>query len=52
MSDQDNDIYPEGDASVIAKIRPKTKKPSMYKVLLLNDDWLVFDVAFWRLHLA
>ena len=39
MSDQDNDIYPEGDAGVIAKTRPKTKKPSMYKVLLLNDDY-------------
>ena len=24
---------------IVAKTRPKTKKPSMYKVLLLNDDY-------------
>lgn len=27
------------DTGVILKTRPKTKKPSMYKVLLLNDDY-------------
>ncbi|MGC9954970.1 MAG: ATP-dependent Clp protease adapter ClpS [Rhizomicrobium sp.] len=26
-------------AGVVAKTRPKTKKPSLYKVLLLNDDY-------------
>ena len=25
--------------SVVTKTKPKTKKPSMYKVLLLNDDY-------------
>ncbi len=25
--------------SVVTKTRPETKKPSMYKVLLLNDDY-------------
>ena len=25
--------------SIATKIRPKTKKPSMYKVLVLNDDY-------------
>ncbi|MFQ5783814.1 MAG: ATP-dependent Clp protease adapter ClpS [Alphaproteobacteria bacterium] len=25
--------------SVVTKTRPKTKKPAMYKVLLLNDDY-------------
>ena len=39
MSDQDNDIGPGGDTGVITKTKPKTKKPSMYKVLLLNDDY-------------
>ena len=29
----------DADASVLLKTRPKTKKPSMYKVLLLNDDY-------------
>lgn len=33
---------PNGDdpsTGVIVKTRPKTKKPSMYKVLMLNDDY-------------
>ena len=27
------------DASVLLKARPKTQKPAMYKVLILNDDY-------------
>ena len=27
------------DAGIVAQTRPKTKKPSLYKVLLLNDDY-------------
>jgi ATP-dependent Clp protease adaptor protein ClpS len=29
----------DGQPGVITKTAPKTKKPSMYKVLLLNDDY-------------
>ena len=29
----------DNDALVLTKSQPKTKKPSMYKVLLLNDDF-------------
>ncbi|MAQ71515.1 MAG: ATP-dependent Clp protease adapter ClpS [Alphaproteobacteria bacterium] len=29
----------EDETNVLLKTRPKTKKPSMYKVLLLNDDY-------------
>lgn len=29
----------EGQTGLLLKARPKTKKPSMYKVLLLNDDY-------------
>ncbi len=29
----------EGDTSVVVKARPKTKRPPLYKVLLLNDDY-------------
>src|SRR5258708_19213332 len=31
----------DGDTGtgIVTKTRPKTKKPSMYKVLLLNDDY-------------
>jgi ATP-dependent Clp protease adaptor protein ClpS len=29
----------DGQTGVITRTAPKTKKPSMYKVLLLNDDY-------------
>ena len=32
-----NDII--NDGSLATKIKPKTKKPSLYKVLMLNDDY-------------
>ena len=28
-----------GQTGVITRTEPKTKKPSLYKVLLLNDDY-------------
>lgn len=41
MSDHRDDPNDDGDsqAGVVIKTRPKTKKPSMYKVLMLNDDY-------------
>jgi ATP-dependent Clp protease adaptor protein ClpS len=37
-NDQDND--PDGGGTGVAtQTRPKTKKPSLYRVLLLNDDY-------------
>jgi ATP-dependent Clp protease adaptor protein ClpS len=30
---------PEGEAGVITKTKPKTQRPPLYKVLLLNDDY-------------
>ncbi|MCA1998117.1 MAG: ATP-dependent Clp protease adapter ClpS [Armatimonadetes bacterium] len=39
MADNDR-TGDEGPATgVVVKTRPKTKKPSMYKVLMLNDDY-------------
>ena len=29
----------DGKTGVVTKTRPKTKRPSLYKVLLLNDDY-------------
>ena len=29
----------EGDAGVVVQTKPKTKRPPLYKVLLLNDDY-------------
>ncbi|MDD3371529.1 MAG: ATP-dependent Clp protease adapter ClpS [Alphaproteobacteria bacterium] len=34
-------LAPQGNVSI--KTRPATKKPSMYKVLLLNDDYTPMD---------
>ena len=29
----------DGNVGIVTKTKPKTKKPSLYKVLLLNDDY-------------
>ena len=34
-----NDEESENRTGVVTKTRPKTKKPNLYKVLLLNDDY-------------
>jgi ATP-dependent Clp protease adaptor protein ClpS len=41
MSDNDRDKNLDDDigTGVATKTRPKTKKPSMYRVLMLNDDY-------------
>jgi ATP-dependent Clp protease adaptor protein ClpS len=39
MSDNDRIGREDRQTGVVVKSRPKTKKPSMYKVLLLNDDY-------------
>ena len=40
-SDEERDGGRHGtpDTGIVTKTRPKTQKPSMYKVLLLNDDY-------------
>ena len=43
-SDGNNNSDTDGTGTgVVAKTRPKTKKPSLYKVLLLNDDYTPMD---------
>ncbi|WP_406721637.1 MULTISPECIES: ATP-dependent Clp protease adapter ClpS [Thioclava] len=37
MADDENGN--DGDAGLATKTRPKTRKPPMYKVMLLNDDY-------------
>ncbi len=39
MSDKDNGRKFTSSTDVIVKSKPKTKTPSMYKVLMLNDDY-------------
>ncbi|WMT88873.1 ATP-dependent Clp protease adapter ClpS [Pelagibacterium sp. 26DY04] len=36
---RDHDEDGDGQTGVVTKTRPKTKKPSLYRVLLLNDDY-------------
>lgn len=36
-------------AGVVTKTRPKTKKPSMYKVLMLNDDYTTMEFVVYVL---
>ncbi|MEM8988549.1 MAG: ATP-dependent Clp protease adapter ClpS [Pseudomonadota bacterium] len=47
----ENDDAPGGDESVgvVTKTRAKTKRPSMYKVLLLNDDYTPMEFVVWIL---
>lgn len=35
----DNDTQTESDELVITKYKPKSEKPPLYKVVLLNDDF-------------
>ena len=41
MSSKDDDDADggDGDTALITKAKPKTQRPSLYKVLLLNDDY-------------
>lgn len=39
MSNQDNGKNGDSGTGVVTRTKPKTKKPSMYKVLMLNDDF-------------
>lgn len=43
MSEENNNNDNGLQGSVITKTKPKTKKPSMYKVLMLNDDYTPMD---------
>ncbi len=42
MSDKDDDNH-DSDIDIITKSRAKTKKPDLYKVVLLNDDYTPMD---------
>lgn len=39
MSDEDKNGQDGTETGVVIKSKPKAKKPSMYKVLMLNDDY-------------
>ena len=35
----DNDVGNDSDAGIAVRTKPKTKKPAMYQVIMLNDDY-------------
>ena len=39
LSDDDKNAVYDPSTGVIIESKPKTKKPSMYKMLMLNDDY-------------
>lgn len=39
----------QGEIGIATKSRPKTKKPSMYKVLMLNDDYTPMEFVVYAL---
>jgi len=46
----DDDGFDGGTGTgVVTKTRPKTKKPSMYKVLMLNDDYTPMEFVVYVL---
>jgi ATP-dependent Clp protease adaptor protein ClpS len=51
MSDKGNNQNDDGDlrGGVVTKTEPKTKRPSLYKVLLLNDDYTPMDFVVYVL---
>jgi ATP-dependent Clp protease adaptor protein ClpS len=51
MSDEqwDDDGDGKGDASIVTKTRTRTKKPSLYRVLLLNDDYTPMEFVVYVL---
>lgn len=51
MSDEDNEDGDRGrpGVGVATRTKPKTKKPSMYKVLMLNDDYTPMEFVVYAL---
>ena len=45
----DPDNADELERGIAVKTRPKTKKPSMYKVLMLNDDYTPMEFVIYVL---
>lgn len=43
MANDSNWDAPSGDEAVITKYKPKTEKPPLYRVILLNDDFTPMD---------
>jgi ATP-dependent Clp protease adaptor protein ClpS len=49
MAENDRDAERRGNVGTITKSAAKTKRPSLYKVLLLNDDYTPQEFVVWLL---
>ena len=47
--DDSHDDGTDGDVGVVTKAKPKTKRPSLYKVLMLNDDYTPMEFVVYVL---
>lgn len=47
--DDSDDRKGDGDVGVVVKAKPKTKRPSLYKVLMLNDDYTPMEFVVYVL---
>ena len=45
----DDDEDGDGRSGVATKVKPKTKKPSLYKVLIINDDFTPMEFVIFVL---
>ena len=44
-----NDIFNDSNSSLKTQIKNKVKKPSLYKVLILNDDYTPMEFVIYLL---
>jgi ATP-dependent Clp protease adaptor protein ClpS len=49
MSDQEENDGPGRESGVATRTRAKTQKPSMYRVLILNDDYTPMEFVVYVL---
>ena len=48
-NDHDQDMDQSPGVGVVQKTAPRTKRPSLYKVVLLNDDYTPQEFVVWLL---
>lgn len=49
MSDENHEDDERSGVGTMTRTAPKTKRPSLYKVLLLNDDYTPQEFVVWLL---